>query len=201
MIPFTSLIGLLEHAVILSAITLSFTKILTFKFRLFIFIIAFIIAWIPVDGLFTAGYLRGAMGDLSVSTMFLIIIYILRSLFGLKLSAFENAELPACIVFFTGIFFYPMALGLFMVDPYGMAYNPRVLSIFLFAIALLAWYFKNHLTVACICAAVTAYIFRILESDNLWDYILDPVIFIIAVVYLFFKLIKGKKEKNEHSIQ
>lgn len=201
MIPFTSLTGLLEHAVILSAITLPLTKILTFKFRLFIFIIAFIIAWVPVNGLFIAGYSRGAVGDLSLSTMILIFIYILRSLFGLKISAFKNAGFPAFIVFFTGIFFYPLAQGLFMVDPYGMAYNPRILSIFLFAIALIAWYLKNYLTVACICAAVTGYLFRIFESDNLWDYILDPVIFIIASVYLFLKLIKGKKEKNEHSIQ
>ncbi len=201
MIPFTSLTGLLEHAVILSAITLSFTKILTFKFRLFIFILAFMITWIPVNGLYIAGYSRGAVGDLSLSTMILISIYILRSLFGLKLFQFDKAWLPACLVFFTGIFFYPLALGLVMVDPYGMSYNPRVLSIFLFAIALIAWYLKNYLTVVCICAAVTGYIFRIFESDNLWDYILDPVIFIIAVIYLIMKLIiKEKKEKNEHFI-
>ena len=199
MIPFTSLTGLMEHALVLSSITLPFTKFLSFKFRFRIFALAFTMAWIPVNDLFIAGYSRGITGDLSVTTMIMIFIYILRSLFGLKLSVFENARLPASILFFTGIFFYPLAMGFTLLDPYGMAYNPEILSFFLFVIAVIGWYFNNYLTVVCICAGVAGYVFRIFESDNLWDYIIDPVIFIIAAVYLILKFIKGRK--NDHPIQ
>lgn len=201
MIPFTSLTGLIEYALILGALTLPFTKILSFKIRLFIFVLAFSLAWIPVNTLFVAGYMRGMAGDLSLSSMILILIYIFRSLLKIKLSVFKNAKIPAFIVLFTGIFFYPLSMGVFQIDPYGMAYDPKILSLFLFVLALIGWHLDHYLIVACLCVGVAGYIFRILESDNLWDYILDPLLFIVAAVYLIMKFIKGKKEKDEHSIQ
>ena len=199
MIPFTSLTGLSEHALLFAGITLPFTAKLSFRLRLFIFFLGFSSAWIPVKGLFLAGYTRGLMGDFSISLIMILLFLIFRYLFRMNVNCLKNAGFSALLVFFTGLFFYPMSLGLFMFDPYGSAYDPKILSLFLFVIALTAWYLEKYLVVFCICAAVLGYLFRILESDNLWDYVMDPFVFLLSIVYLVFKFIKERK--NEPPLQ
>jgi hypothetical protein len=64
--------------------------------------------------------------------------------------------------------------------------------VFIGILAILMWlaFIKNKLLLlVCLTSATLAYQLGLLESQNLWDYLLDPIIFIYALFALSFKFI------------
>ena len=139
----------------------------------------------PVGGMSAAQNIRGLTGDLSLSTMALIAWYLLRTFVPGWPRRFERELVfgAALLVPFAAVF-YPLALGVSMVDPYAHGFYPTVLTAVLLSMlgcALLAgWY----LSAGLIIGAWVGFAGRWLESDNLWDYLFDPVLVAAAVAML-----------------
>ena len=86
-------------------------------------------------------------------------------------------------LFLAGLALYPMALGLGMFDPYALGYLPWF-ALAVSAVAALTWWLPNNQLIAVwLTAALLAHYFRVGESDNLIDYLLDPISFILASVW------------------
>ena len=80
-----------------------------------------------------------------------------------------------------GLFLYPMALGLGPFDPYTLGFASTGLLAVLALFASLAWWRRYHVCLGAIVLAVLAYRLDLLESSNLWDYLLDPWLVLYAI--------------------
>jgi hypothetical protein len=141
-------------------------------------------ALIPVQGTMIAEYLRGALGDLSIVTQALLAIGIAQHVAGSVLIARrERAAIMATVVL-GALFLYPAALGVAYLDPYSLGYGSAWLTGGLLVLALAAWQLRFEWLVALLLIAVIARLANVLESRNLWDYLLDPLLALYAVLWL-----------------
>jgi len=90
------------------------------------------------------------------------------------------------VVLSGGVFLYPMALGLTYFDPYTLGYGSRPFLVVLFVLALWAVQRELYLVALCLCASVLAHSMGLLESRNLWDYLLDVWVVLYAMGFLFW---------------
>ncbi len=184
-----TIIGLVGVSLLLSAVILKLLLILKLPFnkaRIFA-VLVFITSFIPVEGYSVSLYLRGLFNDLSITSLCLLLVFLYhpqvphsqsRSVFVLSALA--------------GIVLYPFALGYSPVDPYAWGYlnQSHGLTIPLTVIALLllltayAFIKQNTLLLTCIFLSITAWQLNLLESRNIWDYLLDPLLWLYSLYQL-----------------
>jgi len=139
---------------------------------------------LPVSGLPGWYYVRGVFGDSSITALFFYSAIILQQYFSWQL--FKNDELVLLrrLSLAAALLLYPFALGLTQFDSYRLGYSNLWLLLVILLITLFCWLRKYYFTAIIITAAVIAFTQQLLESHNLWDYLLDPL-FIIAVILIW----------------
>ncbi len=162
-----------------------------FRLRILGAVAIVVSAIIPLFGLPVPLYIRAITGDLSILTQLLLAIYIINSIAGIhSTTARKTAYQRLCFfILFTGLWFYPTTLGLTLFDPYRYGYitDPmHLITLAYFFLGTLTLFFlKNLLTSSLLCLATISFYFGPLESTNYWDYMIDPVLTIGAIIYLF----------------
>ncbi len=152
------------------------------------------LALAPLGGLPLAGYVRGVTGDLSVTTLVLLSVGFLGGV--------EPKERRALSVFVVlgALFLYPMALGLGSFDPYRLGFVPSGLLAALFVVAVLAWLRQFHVLLLCILVAVSSHALELMESPNLWDYLVDPWLVVASIYDLFFRYFGPSRMRHQTSV-
>jgi hypothetical protein len=141
--------------------------------RVAIPILVAVLMLVPLGELSAAGYLRGVIGDLSTTTMLLLAAALASSVAGRPIIVRRETRILIAAMLVAGAILYPLALGASRFDPYALGYGSYgFVSLLLFG-ALLAWYARLHLLVLCISVAAVGHTAGLLESDNLWDYLID----------------------------
>jgi hypothetical protein len=135
---------------------------------------------VRAGGIPLAGYPRGVAGDLSITTLALLAAALSAMLTGrtvLERPAWRGlCELAAV----AGIVGYPLTLGLTQLDPYELGYRPRALVVVLAGLVV-AWWWRRRGAALVLAAGVAAFNLRLLESTNLWDYLLDMPLAVCSV--------------------
>ena len=140
--------------------------------------ILMVIALLPViQGLSLAGYLRGYVGDLSVTTWVLMSVILLGKSKSLVSQQYDLLVLVAV----TALIFYPLALGLGLFDPYRLGFGHIGFMVSLLLLSLWCVYQQKTLIVWSICLALLAWTVGWSESNNMWDYLIDPWLSIYAI--------------------
>jgi hypothetical protein len=186
-IQVTSLIEIAISSAIVLAIL---TQVLFFKDEgharvvalrvLVCFVLANLLFW-PVFTLFSplelplAAYVRGFTGELSITSMLL-----------LWTAYFSPKEIHVPVVMkvwiaLVAIVFYPLALGVSMLDPYAWGYGSFTLLAAVIATAFVAWLAGSNRIAIILALAILAWAAGWHESANLWDYILDPFLGLWAI--------------------
>lgn len=133
-------------------------------------------------------YVRGVSSDLSIT---LIALAVWR--FGCLVLAWravpkqeEFAVMAAIAV--AALFLYPLALGLADWDPYRAGWGSW--GMLLALLLLCAWSLAKGWRVlpALVALALLAWSLGLLESTNLWDYLLDPWLSIFALGFVVHKV-------------
>ena len=159
-------------------------------------LLVFIAALIPVEGYSVSLYLRGLFNNVSITTMCLLLLFLYRP---------EQSNMHSRTVFIltalAGILLYPFALGYSPVDPYAWGYlnqshgltAPLILTGVLALLTIYAFIKQNSLLLTCILTSIIAWQLNLLESRNIWDYLLDPLLWLYSLLQLpviVFKHIK-----------
>jgi hypothetical protein len=145
---------------------------------------------VPLDGLLLAGYLRGIVGDLSIVTQAMLAACIFSHVLDRKLLDRREMGAVMAAAFAGGLFLYPATLGLMHFDPYALGFGSPYLAATLAALTLVASYLRLYWLAACLLVAVSARLANALESQNLWDYLLDPLLALYAGFWLSRALIR-----------
>jgi hypothetical protein len=146
-------------------------------------VLAFGLSWLPVSGMPLSGYVRALSSDLSVGSMAALVCAIALQL-GASLGSRDEWRFVFRLVATGGVFLYPMVLGLGPFDPYTLGFAPTGLLALLGFTAGLAWWRRYHVCLGAIVLSVLAYRLDLLESSNLWDYLLDPWLVLYAIYAL-----------------
>ena len=151
---------------------------------------------IPLWGLSLAGLVRGITGDLSISTVMLLALALVRSLSSRVLVDEQNRSATLRAILIAAVLFYPLALGLGMFDPYRLGYGNLWFMLALLGLAAWSSLRYSTLLVLCIALAVAAWTVGWYESPNLWDYMLDPwlAVYAFAVrIKIWWVRLRGRK--------
>jgi hypothetical protein len=141
----------------------------------------FVLMLIPVGEMPFAAYVRGMIGDLSITTLILLWCALLRPWCGCVMAEPKHRFVLLALIALAAFALYPMALGAGAFDPYRLGYGNPQFIIVLLLLALVAWFRKYSLIALCIALAILAWAIGWYESGNLWDYLLDPFVAIYAM--------------------
>jgi len=180
---FTDLTGLGGVAVATSAACLLIPGIVRFNRPQLIVLLAavFVLMLAPLAGMPLAAYVRGVSGDFSITMLVLLCWALLRLGSGCGKEDINARNELLALIALLALLLYPLALGLSSFDPYHLGYGYSWFVACLLFIALSAWARKSYLISICISLAVVAWALGWYESNNLWDYLLDPWLGIYAL--------------------
>lgn len=137
------------------------------------------LAFVPLGDTSVWFWLRGVIGDLSVLSTMLLLNYIAGHITGKTVLTRDSRVALYGSTFVAGLVLYPATLGLTLVDPYRLGYG-MILAIILLLLALLLWFRHLRQAAVVLAAVVLADQARLMASVNTWDYLLDPLVWIIS---------------------
>jgi hypothetical protein len=173
--------GLLSLAVVATGLRLQRFPCST---RIAVMLAAAIAVWVPLGNLSAAAYVRGVTGDLSMTTLVLAGAACVAQLTGRIVIEPRDLRAFFWLVASAAAFLYPFALGWTQFDPYALGYGSIEFVTALLLVTLAAWHLRRNVVVLILIAAALAYLVGAYESRNLWDYLIDPVASLYAIVCL-----------------
>ncbi|MGB5767950.1 MAG: hypothetical protein WBM38_14550 [Arenicellales bacterium] len=143
---------------------------------------------IPVAGSNTWLWINGAVGELSIVSLLFLTGFVLRSLVGWNLIESQTRVYVYFLILLTGSMLYPATLGLSQFDPYSLGYGLD-LSLLLLSLSILYWIFKQYQIAIILLLVVAAGETGLLSSLNTWDYLVDPLLWILSPVILIIMFV------------
>lgn len=145
----------------------------------------FVALWCPVGAalLPIVAYLRGLSSDPSMTLVMLACLALLRSLSGFPAIAKREQLAVFAAVAAAAVFLYPLALGWGDWDAYRLGWGAPGMWVALLVVSLVCWLQGLRLLPMLVVVALLAWTAGLLESTNLWDYLLDPWLAIIAIFH------------------
>ncbi len=142
----------------------------------------------PVGGLPVGRWLISLFANPSIPLTALLFCHLMKRSFGIEI--LDIKSLQACGVFslLAGMALYPMALGIGPFDPYAAGWHFSWFFVLIFLVTMALLFFRNRFS-AVLLAAVIAYDLQLLESGNLWDYVVDPILVLVSAVYFLSNFI------------
>ena len=137
-------------------------------------ICAFAVGLIRIDGVDICGRLLPFTGSLSVGSVCVLCLAILHRMQPHTVP-YTKAEQSATTKFWAcaGTLLLASAMGFWKADVYAVGYLPSAAWVVLLG-SLAAVFVRYRVFAIYLVVAVVAWQLRIVESANLWDYLLDP---------------------------
>jgi len=194
--PLTDLVALLGINLVLCAagLRLLTSRCGVARWAKWVVLVCFVLLWVPVGAahLPLLAYIRGISSDLSITLVALACFGLSQRLF--KLPAIASREKMALngVIAVAAVFLYPVALGWGDWDAYRLGWGSYGMLLGLLALVFAFWYQGLRLLPLLIALALLGWVAGIMESGNLWDYLIDPWL----VVFAFFRIFSEKVFKN-----
>ncbi len=181
-----TLIPLLACALLVTLPLLKLTErvVVSFPGRSVLLMLTIALSLVNFSQFTIGGYLRGIVADLSLTTTVMLMAGCYAGLVGHAVVSKTERVVAGSLLVGGGLILYPMSLGFSSFDPYQWGYYPALLGALLSALLLIALYKEFLLIVTCLLAGLLAYSYGLLDSNNLWDYLIDPLAFIYGVSIL-----------------
>lgn len=138
--------------------------------------LCFVVLWCPVGAaqLPLVAYIRGISSDLSMTLVALACLDLRQRLLGLGAVDLRERMTVSATVGVAALFLYPLALGWGDWDVYRAGWGAPGMGVGLLILSLFFWAQGLRLVPILVALGLLAWRFGILESSNLWDYLMDP---------------------------
>ncbi len=142
---------------------------------------------LPGNGIPLAAYFRGLIGDLSITFLALGVLSLCHLLFGS--APVGKRELTALLVMVgaAALLLYPTALGLGDWDAYRLGWGSWWFMAALLLVCGVSGWLGLRLLPALVALALLAWSAGLMESGNLWDYLMDPWLSAFALGFVLIK--------------
>lgn len=139
--------------------------------------------WLPWGdaGLPLLAYARGVVSDLSVTSVLFSVLWMGQRMDVMPALRQAEKQMAYAVLALTAAVLYPTALGWGDWDAYRLGWGAPSLVMGLSLLAVSCFWMGLRLLPLLIAAAVMAWSLGILESGNLWDYLIDPWIACVAI--------------------
>jgi len=151
---------------------------------------------VPVHGFLLFMYVHSMLGDLSLTSKAFLIAWLLYRLGGPVLSDMKEIRFVMRAIAITGLVFYPLALGLSPFDPYSVGYSASVLIVITIIAGVYGLREGYMVLASAMLLGLWGYLLGFMESDNLFDYLLDPMLFLYAAGFTCVTLLRNLKAMN-----
>ena len=195
MIALTDAFALCDWALVICATALHLQYFLVARRSLLrvLALAVFIALLIPVfgAGLPLTAFFRGVGGDLSTTLLALSVWSLSHRLLGT--TAINKRELLVLMAAISAaaLLLYPTALGWGDWDAYRLGWGSWWLWLALLALCGVSAGLGLRVLPALMALALLAWSFGLMESNNLWDYLLDPWLSAYALVFVFIKCLQS----------
>ena len=162
-------------------------------------IIPSVLAVLPLGQTDVSGFVLAHMGTLSASMLVLLAFQLFANVGSIETFSASMLRNMNLFWFATGMILYPAALGLFTRDVYVFGFH-NSMSWCVLAVSVVAMLCRYRILGLCLAFSVLAHLMMLHESPNLWDYLIDPWLWIAAFVSLpagMCRQLLGAKLKNE----
>ncbi|MDF1820397.1 MAG: hypothetical protein P1U64_02420 [Alcanivoracaceae bacterium] len=129
-----------------------------------------------------AHWLEGLLSQLSITSGLLAVIMLMRANGMPSVMPDDQRRMLCVVVLLVAPWFYPLSLGAAALDPYAWGFGDFRFSTALLLLGLAAWVSRAYALCLILVLGQVAFHFRLLHSDNLWDYLLDPALVVYALV-------------------
>jgi hypothetical protein len=143
-----------------------------------------------------AAYVRGVTSDFSVSLVVLAVLGLAARLFGLKVFERREHQMLFYVVAAAALFLYPLALGWGDWDAYRMGWGSTAMWAGLLLVCVACWAAGLRLLPLLIGLALASWALGLMESTNLWDYLFDPWLAVVAI----FKSLAASATQLRHRL-
>ena len=178
-----SMLPLLINALLIACIVLYLCKPFRRLVRVTFFSAALMASLIPGS---LAWYTASIIGSVSITTLVLMFFLMWTQLQRNPPQKPQGTDLPLLqiVLSVTALVLYPNALGIGALDIYAMGFSPLILSWILVFATVIAISAKQDLLAIVFSFAFLGFTFGVLESDNLWDYLVDPLLAVYCLIRL-----------------
>lgn len=146
-------------------------------------VVAGMLAFVPIGGLPIGRWLHGFNANFSIPFLAVLLDHAMTPLSGRRF--FDDAARRVAVWYgvVAGVLLYPAALGWGPFDPYELGWrSPGVAAVAALVGAALA--FKGSRFGIVLLVAGGLWQIGCLESDNAWDYLIDPIYCLTSIVNL-----------------
>ena len=151
----------------------------------------FVLLWIPTGAAHipVVAYVRGITADFSITLIALAVWRVFHAAFIFQPVPKREGMAVMVAVALAAVFLYPLALGWGDWDAYSPGWGSwgMLLALVLLCAACLAKGLK--VLPALVALALMAWSLDLMESGNLWDYLLDPWLSVFALGYVVLQVL------------
>jgi len=198
------LFSLMAHSLVIMCLCLVLLQVKRWgKYWPIGYAIAAIVMVLPVSHWLVIEFSRGLLGDLSFASILMLAAYLLTIM---KADRTSNASSFNGLVILMAVVLYPTSLGFGQFDMYSIGfassgyYNYLVTAIA--GLGIIAWYLGYAQIAIWLTLSVLAHGLNLFESNNLWNYLLDPLVVIaclVSVIIKASKLVLKKFKSRAHN--
>ena len=168
------------------------------RYHILSLLIILLIFCIPIKHLIIAEYIYGVLAGLSISSICLLVYTIIKLL---KFNKNNKNNKSINLYFYTlsilGLIIYPFHLLIITkIDPNSWGFSPIILSLVISLLAIFFFIYQKKLGAIILLITLICFNINLLNSANLWNYLIDPFLFIYAFIFRLIKLIKYIKHKT-----
>ncbi len=178
--------SLMAHGLLLMTVLLMLMQVRRWKqYWPLAYLLSAAIIVLPLSDWLLIEFSRGLLTELSIASVLMLGTYLLSIL---KVKRPTNDTSFNLFILMFAILLYPASLGMGMFDPYALGFASHAYYDYLVlgvaAIGILAAYIGYKQLALWLTLSCIAHGFHIYESNNLWNYLLDPFAVIAALVSL-----------------
>ena len=202
--PLTDFVALLGLDLVLCACCLRLLGVtrLSLQLKKVATLACFLLLWLPVGAaqLPVLAYIRGISSDVSITLVVLACLGLRQRLSGHPVERSREHTAVLAVVAIAALFLYPLALGWGDWDAYRPGWGAPGMWAALLFVSLLAWVAGLRLLPTLVGLALLGWTAGVLESTNLWDYLMDPWLAVFAISHCIRLGIKKLADKLRRPI-
>ena len=135
--------------------------------------------------------MRGTLSDLSLNTTIILLILAINKVFGISFPKINYQY--ALLIFITGLISYLSVFGFIDFSLYDLGFIPNWLFfLVLYGASLLIWRF-NRFYSWILLISLAGFYYKVQISINLWDYVIDPILWLYSIIILMMPIFKRNK--------